>query len=160
MENVKSLLDACKAAKGVESDYALAMALNLPKQRISDYYKRTGSRVPDEYACLQIAKALNRPLADVLAVVRISEEKDEKRRAAWVEYYKSIGGIAAAWAFDLLVNVTLIMTPPAEASENQAFQTSTVSRIQIMRLMQRVRETLSSLARRLRIFAPRAYIAA
>ena len=135
MENVKSLLDACKAAKGVESDYALAMALNLPKQRISDYYKRTGSRVPDEYACLQIAKALNRPLADVLAVVRISEEKDEKSRAAWVEYYKSIGGIAAAWAVALFVSVTLTVTTPTEAAQNQSDMKSEYQRIQIMRIL-------------------------
>lgn len=35
MENVKTLLDAVKAAKGIESDYALAKALDLSKQHVS-----------------------------------------------------------------------------------------------------------------------------
>ena len=142
MEDVKSLLDAVKAAKGVSSNYALAKALDLPDQRICDYYK--GQRMPDEYACMKIAQALDRPLADVLAIVRISGEKDEKRRAAWVEYYKSIGGIAAAWAVALFVSVTLTVTTPAEAAQNQSDMKSEYQRIQIMRILDR--PTLSLLS--------------
>ncbi len=117
METVKSLLDAVKAAKGVSSDYALAKALDLSKQHVSAMYK--GTEIPNEYDCLLISKALNKPLADVLSVVKIVTEKNEKRRAAWVEYYKSIGGIAAAWAMALFVGVTFMVTTPAEAAQNQ-----------------------------------------
>lgn len=155
MENVKSLLDAVKAAKGIESDYALARALNLPKQRISDYYKGTGNRVPDEFACLQIAQALDRPLADVLAVVRIAAEKDEKRREAWKEYYKSIGGIAAEWAVALFVSVTLTVTTPTEAAQNQSDMKSEYQRIQIMRLSKAFRRALEAAKRMLGIVALR-----
>ena len=142
MENVKSLLDAVKAAKGVSSDYALAKAMNVNKARISAYY--AGKEAPNEFICLLIAQAIGRPLADVLAVVRIEAEKDEKRREAWKEYYKSIGGIAAAWAVALFVSVTLTVTTPAEAAQNQSDMKSEYQRIQIMRTLGR--PTLSLLS--------------
>lgn len=59
MENVKSLLDAVKAAKGVTSDYALAKAMNVNKARISAYY--AGKEAPNEFICLLIAQAIGRP---------------------------------------------------------------------------------------------------
>lgn len=119
MENINKLLDAAKHAKGVTSDYALAKALELPTQRVSDYYK--GSRVPDEFACLQIAKALGRPLDSVIATVKAATEKDEKRREVWENYMKSIGGIAAAVFITISRIVTGIMTSnPAEAAPVQA----------------------------------------
>lgn len=113
MENVKKLLDAVKQREGIETDYGLAKTLDLPTQRISDYYK--GRRTPDEFACLQIAQALGKPLAEVIAAVKIDTEKDEKRRSAWEKYYKQLGGVAASVIFAVLLNVTLIVTP-VEAS--------------------------------------------
>jgi len=95
MENVKKLLDAVKREKGVTSDYALAKSLDIPTQRVSDYYK--GTRVPDEFACLKIAEALGKPLNTIIATVKASTEKDEKRREAWENYMKSLGGLAASF---------------------------------------------------------------
>jgi len=119
MNTIKELLDATKAAKGVTSDYALAKALSISTQRISDYYK--SSRVPDEFACLQIAEALERPLDEILAAVRIEAEKDENRREVWRRYYKSIGGIAASIMTVFFLVCTLIVTStPAEASNSKA----------------------------------------
>ena len=115
MSNIRELLDAVKKAKGVETDYALAKVLTLPKQRISDYYK--GKTAPDQFACLKIAESLNKPLAEIITAVEIDAEKDESRREAWRKYYKSIGGIAASFVLALFFAVTLIVTPtPAEAS--------------------------------------------
>lgn len=108
MENVKTLLDAVKKAKGIESDYALAKALEINKARISAYY--SGKEAPNEFACLQIAEALDRTLDQVLAIVRIEAEKDEKRREVWQKYYKSIGGYAASFMLVLFCFVTLIVT--------------------------------------------------
>lgn len=93
MENITKLLDATKRVFDVDTDYALAKALDLPTQRISDYYK--GSRAPDEFACLKIAQALGKPLDTVIATVKASSEKDEKRREAWENYMKRLGGFAA-----------------------------------------------------------------
>ena len=110
------LLDAVKAAKGITTDYALAKELGLPTQRISDYYKGRGTRYPDEFTCLQIARALGRDYAEVQAAVRIEAEKDESRREVWRDYFKSISRQAAATALSLLF-VILSSTPaPAEAA--------------------------------------------
>lgn len=95
MENIKKLLDDVKAQKGVETDYALAKSLDLPRARIHDYYK--GHRVPDEFACLKIAEALGKPLNTIIATVKASTEKDGKRREAWENYMKSLGGLAASF---------------------------------------------------------------
>lgn len=90
MKTIKELLNAAKAAKGVDSDYALAKALNLPTQRISDYSK--GTRTPDEFACLQIAQALGRSYEEISAIVRIEAEKDESRPKS-----KPSGAACGAW---------------------------------------------------------------
>ena len=108
------LLDAVKNANGICSDYALAKLLNLPKQRISAYY--SGKEAPNEFVCLQIAKAIGRDYAEVQAAVRIEAEKDESRREVWRDYFKSISRQAAATALSLLF-VILSSTPaPAEAA--------------------------------------------
>lgn len=94
MENITKLLDETKRVLNVDSDYALAKALELPTQRISDYYK--GTRAPDEFACLKIAEALGKPLDTIIATVKASSEKDGKRREAWENYMKRLGGLAAS----------------------------------------------------------------
>lgn len=94
MENITNLLDAIKLANGVETDYALAKILDLPRARICNYYK--GTRAPDEFACLKIAQALGKPLDTVIATVKASSEKDEKRREVWENYMKRLGGFAAS----------------------------------------------------------------
>lgn len=115
MKNITELLDDVKAAKGISSKYELAKALDLPTQRISDYYK--GERAPDEFACLKIAEALGKPLDTIIATVKACSEKDEKRREVWENYMKRLGGIAASFVGGFLVYVTLIVTPsPAEAA--------------------------------------------
>lgn len=125
MENIAKLLDDVKAKLGVTSDYALAKSLDLPKQRISNYY--TGERAPDEYACLKIADALGKPLDTVIATVKAASEKDETRRKAWENYMKRLGGIAAGFALVFLVCVTTIVTSsPAEAAPIQGFSPETL----------------------------------
>ena len=118
METIRTLLDAAKAATNTDSDYGLAKALKLTKQQVSEYYK--GKVIPSEFACLQIAKTLGRNYEEVQAIVRIEAEKDESRRQAWRDYYKSIGGLAASIMLMFFFAVTLIVTPtPAEASNSK-----------------------------------------
>ena len=114
MENVRKLLDEVKAKKNLSSDNALASALGLRRQRISDFYK--GERTPDNYVCKQIAEILQRPLAVVIATVEMDAEKDESRREVWRDYFKDISRQAAATALSLLF-VILSSTPtPTEAA--------------------------------------------
>ena len=131
MEKIIKLLDAVKHAKGIESKYELAKTLDLPTQRISDYYN--GTRAPDEFACLKIAEALGKPLNEIIATVKAASEKDEKRREVWESYIKSIGGLAASLASVFLVFVTLIVTSPkAEAAPLLALEHSKPATVCIM----------------------------
>lgn len=158
METIKSLLDDVKTAKGIESKYALAKVLGVPTQRISDYYNGTGSRTPDEFACLQIAQALGRSYEEISAIVRIEAEKDESRRKVWREYYKSIGGYAASIMM-LVSLVTLIVTWPTDAVAKSMSYEAQVSRIQIMRLWLAVKKAIAAVQRTFSIFARPAYFA-
>ena len=88
METTKSLLDEVKTAKNIQTDYALAKTLNLHSGLISDYY--SGKRIPNEFACMKIAEALNCSYEEVTALIRIESEKDEKRREEWVAFYQKI----------------------------------------------------------------------
>lgn len=117
MENVTKLLDEVKTRAGVETDYALAKTLELPTQRISDYYK--GRRAPDEFACLQIATILGKTLDEVITAVKLDTVKNEKRRLAWRQHYKSIGGLAASFMLVAFAFVTMIVTSPSEAAQTQ-----------------------------------------
>jgi len=98
---LRNLLDQTKDALGISSDGALARALDVSKQSVSDYYN--GKRAPDDFACLKIAQATGKPLETIIATVRAESEKDEKRREAWENYIKSLGGIAASVAFIFVV---------------------------------------------------------
>lgn len=132
MENVKKLLDGCKKIAGIESDYALAKTLDLPTQRISDYYK--GRSAPDAFACLRISEVLGKPLDEVITAVKLDTEKDEKRRSAWERHYKSIGGIAASFMLIVFAFVTLIVTYPPQAQAQQGSELVKSAGIQIMRI--------------------------
>lgn len=128
MKTVKNLLDEIKAKTGLASDYALAKTLDLPTQRISDYYK--GTRTPDEFACLKIAEALGTHLETIIATVKATSEKDEKRREVWENYMKRLGGIAAGFASVFLSLVISIVTSGnAEASPIKGFASLAISNV-------------------------------
>jgi len=74
-------LNAAKQALDVSSDYALAKALDVPKQKISDYYK--GKWSPDDETCARLALALNLPIGEVLADIRAQTAKTDKAREFW-----------------------------------------------------------------------------
>lgn len=92
---ITELLDATKYAKGIKSDGELARLLGVSKQAMSQYYKN--ERAPDDFACLKIAEALGKPLAEIITTVRAETEKDQTRREAWEQYMKRLGGIAASF---------------------------------------------------------------
>lgn len=105
---LNELLDRVKTENGLKSDGELARKLDVDKRRVSDY--RKGDRIPDEYACLKIAEALRQPLDTIIAQVKACTEKDVKRREAWENYMKRLGGIAASFAAGVFLFVTLTVT--------------------------------------------------
>lgn len=141
---IAELLDEVKAKTGTKSDGELARTLGIDKRRVSDYY--TGHRAPDEYVCLKIAETLGKPLDTVIATVKASSEKDEKRREAWENYMKRLGGVAASFLITICVTVTMAVTStPVEA---RPFYVSSPDHFVLCK--QRWRLKLKSVLRRIR----------
>lgn len=147
MENVRKLLDDVKTKHDFKSDNALAAAIGVRRQRVSDYYK--GDRTPDNFVCKRIAEMLGRPLAEIIAVVSMDAEKDESRREEWRDYFKRIGGLAASIMLLFFLAVTLIVTPtPAEASSSKVSQAQHFVLCKVVAVFKKaaafVRHTISS----------------
>ena len=81
MKTTIEFLDAVKEKIGITSDYALAKQLGFPLSTMSNY--RTGRRIIDDDAALEVATALGvNPLA-VIAAANIERAKTPEQRARW-----------------------------------------------------------------------------
>lgn len=102
------VLDQIKQQHGIKTNRALAEFIGIDERRVPEYYK---GREPmdDDYAL--IAMASGRRIDELQTLVKLANAKDEKSKAVWTSYYKSIGGIAASVALLVFVFVTLIVTP-------------------------------------------------
>jgi transcriptional regulator with XRE-family HTH domain len=67
----RELLLECKVKLKIDTDYALAKALDIPRPRIHDYMN--GKRKPDEFACFKIAETLGREPAEIIAEVNAEQ---------------------------------------------------------------------------------------
>lgn len=83
------LLDQSKAKLHVTSDYALAKALEIPKQRLSDF--RKGSRHPDPYALTKIALTLDLDPIALIAEFEAQTEKNPARKGFWINFLRRAG---------------------------------------------------------------------
>lgn len=94
-------LDKAKIALAVQTDYALAKQLEIPTQRIAEYYK--GKAWPDAYACAKIGLALKMDPLEVLADVESQREKKESRREFWRGFIgrskKAAAVLLLGWCF-------------------------------------------------------------
>lgn len=112
--DLKTVLDEIKQRHGFKANAEIARHLDIDVRRIGEYYK---GREPldDDYP--KISMACRYRVDELQAMVKLTEGKDEKSRAVWARYYKSIGGIAASVALLLFLSVTLIVTSaPADAA--------------------------------------------
>lgn len=102
------LLERARTKLMVKSDYALAKALGIPNNRMSDYLK--GKRVLDEYACFKIAEVLEDSPSRVLAKILAETAKNEDKRL----YFQRFFMIAGLWI--ILVPASLVYSPTSEAA--------------------------------------------
>lgn len=92
-------LDAAKARLNIESDYALAKALELPPQSIPAMRKGTRN-VPLDVA-FRIAITLEIDPAQVVADLEEQREKNEKRRGFWRSFQSRAACMVAALSLTL-----------------------------------------------------------
>lgn len=84
MSKTRELLLECKIKLGIDTDYKLAKAMEIHSGLISNYM--SGKRIPDAYACIRMSMILQRNPAEIIALVEAESEKNEKRKAFWVDF--------------------------------------------------------------------------
>lgn len=85
-------LDRVKEKLAISSNYAVAKALEIERQRVNDYYR--GERVPDSYACTKIAVLLGEDPALVIAEIQAESETNAKKRSFWRDFVSRVGKLA------------------------------------------------------------------
>lgn len=85
MDTTQTLMQRCKAELRIESDYALAKALETSTAAVSRY--RTGERQMDNWTALKVANILGLEPMEVIAISELEREKNETKRKVWESFY-------------------------------------------------------------------------
>jgi transcriptional regulator with XRE-family HTH domain len=106
----KELLLECKIAAKVSSDYALAKALGIPRQRVAEYM--SGKQVPDTFAAVKIALLLRRDPVEVIALIESETEKNPAKRAFWTDFLQRVRQAAKLGTLAAVCMLNLFAAPP------------------------------------------------
>jgi plasmid maintenance system antidote protein VapI len=85
---IRERLLECKVKSGIKSDYALAKALGVPRQQMSELLK--GRKKPDAYICVKIGDMLGVHPLILLAELEADNAKTTERRAFWENFGRRI----------------------------------------------------------------------
>jgi len=99
MQDINSLLDACKVAAGASSDNQLAAALGVGRSAISNY--RHARALPDPVVCATIAGLSGIPLARVLGIVGEARAISREEKAVWRKLAATAMALCLAVGFAL-----------------------------------------------------------
>jgi transcriptional regulator with XRE-family HTH domain len=99
MQDINSLLDACKVAAGASSDNQLASALGVGRSAISNY--RHARALPDPVVCATIAGLSGIPLARVLGIVGEARAISREEKAVWRKLAATAMALCLAVGFAL-----------------------------------------------------------
>lgn len=102
MKELNNLLDKIKETRSLASDNALAAALGVKRQTVSNW--RKGHNYPDAVACATIAGLTGEPLARVLGIVGEARAISREEKTVWRRL------AASAAAVLVLVGVSGIAT--------------------------------------------------
>lgn len=87
--DVQELLDSAKDAQKLTTDKALADALGVTKQAVSNW--RKGVSLPDTVVCATLAGLTGIPLARVLGIVGEARAISREEKAVWRKLAASVG---------------------------------------------------------------------
>ena len=122
MEQLNKLLDKIKETRSIASDNALAAALGVKRQTVSNW--RQDRTLPDAVQCATIAGLTGEPLAKVLGIVGEARAISREEKSVW----RKLAASAMA-AFVLMGATTLpgIGTRDAHAQDGAAFRVTQAS---------------------------------
>lgn len=104
--NAKELLLECAVKLRVQSDYALAKEMKIPRMRISDY--KAGKVKLDTYALVKIAETLGRDPLELLAQYEAEHEKNDVKRDYWQGFILRARRRAGLFIMALLCTLSLL----------------------------------------------------
>jgi predicted transcriptional regulator len=90
METVKNLLNEAIQKNNLKNYAELAKKIGVSQKSIN-YYKN-GKTTPEMFVMMKLAMLTNRKLEEVIAMINIEREKNEKKKNFWIEIYKKITG--------------------------------------------------------------------
>ncbi len=111
MKELNNLLDKIKETRSLASDNALAAALGVKRQTVSNW--RKGHNYPDAVACATIAGLTGEPLARVLGIVGEARAISREEKTVWRR-------LAASAAAVLVLIGSSGMTTESAAKESDA----------------------------------------
>lgn len=88
MTATQQLIEEVRTKMDGATDYKIAQALDLPRQRISNFVK--GSRDADAYACAKMAEVLERDPLEIIAQVEAEAARTEKKRQYWRSFFSGM----------------------------------------------------------------------
>jgi plasmid maintenance system antidote protein VapI len=88
MTETQQLIEQVRVKMEGATDYKIAQALDLPRQRLSDFVK--GSRAADAYACAKMAEILDRDPLEIIAQVEAEAARTEKKRQYWRSFFSGM----------------------------------------------------------------------
>ncbi len=94
MNATNRYLNELKKKTGIESDYGLANALGVSRQRVSNYRQDLCSF--DNDMALRVGEMLGVNPMLIIADVEAEKSKDEERRKTWENFSRRLRGIGAA----------------------------------------------------------------
>lgn len=110
---VMELVERAKTRAGLPSDYALAKAMDIERQVISQWKK--GSRHPSNEEAVQLATLAGLDEMQVIAEIELRTAKNEKKREFWQHFLEKRGAVATVGLCAL--GVALIATPQESSAE-------------------------------------------
>lgn len=126
---VLSVLESIKAARGLESNYALAKHLGIRDTALAHYVH--GRSLPDEKACKKIAFAAGIDSDIFTAQIQSLRAKDDETRAIWqrIAARLQVAGTAVFGAILSVLISTVLIAPDAYAASAGDIDTNSKSEL-------------------------------
>jgi transcriptional regulator with XRE-family HTH domain len=81
-------LDQAKIKLNITSDNAFALKIGVTRSAINGYRHKNNKM--DDYVCFKIAEILEINAEEIIAAANIEREKNEKKKAFWINFYNRI----------------------------------------------------------------------
>ncbi|MDG2518414.1 hypothetical protein [Lysobacter soli] len=100
MTSTIKLLDQWKAAKGITSDNAAALALEVSRQAASRW--RNGLAQAEPHTIARMAREIGQDAGAWMALVEAERAKSAEDRKAWIALARQLGAAAAIACFAVM----------------------------------------------------------